>query len=297
MKKLLAIFLIFALLPFAGCTQENTTSDKITVVATLFPQYDFVRQIGGDKVEVTLLLPPGQESHHYDPSPSDMVAISKSDLFIYTGDTMEPWAGAIASSVGDSVNIVNASENAVIDENSHREHEHALDPHIWLDFDNAKTMCDNILNALCFISPENKEYFTLNCESYKNELTALDQAYHEAFSSSDKTIVFGGKFALGYLVRKYNVSYKSAYDSCSANSEPSIEDIKNLSMFVKDNNTKVVYCEEYSDPKVAKEIASNNSALVLPIHSCHNLNKEDREAGKTFLSIMTENLENLRKGL
>ncbi|MGM9550889.1 MAG: metal ABC transporter substrate-binding protein [Clostridia bacterium] len=306
MKKLLGLLLVCLIIPFSGCSKtENLETDKITVIATLFPQFDFARQIGGDKVSVTLLLPPGSESHNYDPSPSDMALISKSDLFIYTGDNMEPWAGDIASSVQGNVTILDASENITLvsspdtdhDHEDEEGHAHALDPHIWLDFDNAKVMCDNIYNALAIISPENESYFKENLEKYKSDLTSLDEKYKETISQSDKTIVFGGKFALGYLVRRYNINYLSAYDSCSANAEPSIADISRLSAFVSENDIKAVFCQEYTDPKVAREIANANNAEVLVLHSCHNISKDEREMGTTFVYLMEKNLENLSKGL
>ncbi len=300
MKKFLSLIVVFLLIPLTGCNSSEEITDKINVIATLFPQYDFVREIGGDKVNVTLLLPAGADSHSYDVTPSDMLTISKSDLFIYTGDNMEPWAGDIASSVGNSVKIINASENVKLTastDHTDGEHNHALDPHIWLDFDNAKIMCDNICNALSQISPENREYFETNLTSYKEKLTALDRQYADNLADSDKTIVFGGKFALGYLFQRYGINYLSAYDSCSANSEPSIADILNLTDFVSENNINCVYCQEYTDPKVAREIAKANNCEVLVIHSCHNINKEDRENGVTFISLMEQNLENLGKGL
>lgn len=301
-KKLISLFICIALVPLAGCSGDFTQSDKIQITATLFPQYDFARQIGGDKVEVTLLLPPGQESHLYDPSPSDMAKISQSDLFIYTGDNMEGWAGDIASSVGSEVKVLDVSENIDLymedDHENEEGHEHSLDPHIWLDIDNAKKMCVNIATQLILISPENADYFTDNLTEYLGELSLLDLKYTQVFEQGQaKELIFGGRFALGYLTRRYNIAYKSAYDSCSANSEPSPQDIVTLSTYVKQNDIKVIYCEEYSDPKVAREIASANNCEVLVIHSCHNISKEEREDGTTFISLMTQNLENIRKGL
>ncbi len=300
MKKILVLFLILAILPLAGCTNQQGDSSKIQITATLFPQYDFARQIGGNKVDVTLLLPAGQESHLYDPSPSDMAKISKSDLFIYTGDLMEGWAGDIASSVGGSVKVLDASRNIELfksEEDAH-DHAHSLDPHIWLDFDNAKAMCANIAAELILLSPENEAYFTENLVNYTNALTELDNEFKKEFENGQaKDLVFGGRFAVGYLTRRYNISYKSAYDSCSANSEPSVQDITALSDFVKENGINVVFCEEFSDPKIAREIALSNNAEVLVLHSCHNTSSEERENGATFLSIMTENLSNIRKGL
>lgn len=299
MKKIFALLLILTLLPLAGCAGNTTDSSKIRITATLFPQYDFARQIGGDLVDVTLLLPAGQESHLYDPSPSDMAKISKSDLFIYTGDMMEGWAGDIASSVGGNVKVLDVSRNIELFKNEHEHsHEHASDPHIWLDFDNAKAMCANIASELILLSPENEAYFTENLINYTSQLTALDEEYKALFENGNqKELVFGGRFAVGYLTRRYNIKYKSAYDSCSANSEPSVQDIALLSDYVKNNDVKVVFCEEFSDPKIAREIASSNNAEVVVLHSCHNTSSQERENGETFLSIMTQNLTNIRKGL
>ncbi|MBQ7876366.1 MAG: zinc ABC transporter substrate-binding protein [Clostridia bacterium] len=300
MKKILALLLILTMLPLAGCgCSLGQDTGKIKVVATLFPQYDFARHIGGNKVEVTLLLPPGTESHHYDPSPSDMVSIAESRLFIYTGDMMEGWAGDIASSVGDSVTILDASRGITLSaaDLSH-DHDHALDPHIWLDFDKAAKMCDNIAEELIAASPEDEAYFRANLENYKKKLATLDAEYAATFAQKpSKDLVFGGRFALGYLVDKYSIPHRSAYDSCSANDEPSPQTIAALSDYVRDNDVKVVYCEEFSDPKVAREIAKANNAEVLVLHSAHNLSKDERDKGVTFISIMEQNLENIRKGL
>lgn len=298
MKKLLSLLLILVLLPLAGCS-ENTDTGKIQIVATLFPQYDFARQIGGDKVDVTLLLPPGTDSHHFDPSPSDMVKISESDLFVYTGDVMEGWAGDIAASLSGDATVLNVSENIALSEHGHDDgHDHAIDPHIWLDFDNAMAMCVNIANTLCHISPENADYFKANLNSFINSLNELDNSYQAVFANTpSKELIFGGRFALGYLVEKYQIPHKSAYESCNANDEPSVQVIASLCDYVKEHDVKVVYCEEFSDAKVAKEIASANNAEVLTLHSAHNTSREEREAGVTFISIMEQNLENIRKGL
>ena len=298
MKKLICILLCLVLVPLAGCSSDLTDSSKLQITATLFPQYDFARMIGGDVVEVTLLLPAGQESHLYDPSPSDMAKISKSDLFIYTGDMMEGWAGDIAASVGSDVKVLDVSKNIELFEHDEADHAHSLDPHIWLDFDNAKAMCANIAAELILLAPEHEAYFTQNLIDYTNTLTSLDEEYKNTFANGQaKELVFGGRFAVGYLTRRYNVSYKSAYDSCSANSEPSVQDVTALSDFVKANDIKVVFCEEFSDPKIAREIAKSNNAEVLVLHSCHNTSSEEREAGETFVSLMSKNLSNIRKGL
>ncbi len=299
MKKFICVLLALPLLFLAGCgCEENSEkSDKIQIIATLFPQYDFARIIGGDKVEVTLLLPPGSESHHYEPSPKDMTKIADSDLFIYTGANLEGWAGDIAQSMKDSVAILDVSSNIPLTSSTHN-HDHALDPHIWLDFEKAGKMCENITSALCSLSPENEAYFKANLEDYLTLLTALDEKYTTLFASEiKKDFIFGDKFAAGYLVTRYSIPHQSAYSSCSANAEASQATIAALSDYVKDNDVKVVYCREFSAASVAKEIAKANNAEVLVIHSAHNISKEEREKGVTFISLMEQNLENLRKGL
>lgn len=299
MKKLIALLTSFVILLCCGCGGATVPSDKIIITATLFPQYDFARIIGGDKVDVTLLLPAGQESHLYDPSPTDMAKISQSDIFIYTGDVMEGWAGDIASSVGEDVHILDVSRNIELAESENDDdHEHSLDPHIWLDFENAQKMCVNIATELILLSPEDADYFTDNLTALLNDISALDKEYALLFENGQaKDLIFGGRFSVGYLTRRYDIKYKSAYASCSANSEPSVKDIAYLSDYVRQNDIKVVFCEEFSDPKIAREIAKANNAEVLVLHSCHNTSAEERREGATYLSIMTRNLENIRKGL
>lgn len=294
------LFLLSTLFLLAACAKAPAAEDgKIKITASLFPQYDFARVIGGDKVDVTLLLAPGQESHLYDPSPSDMRSIANSSLFIFTGESMEAWAADIASSVGEGVKILDASSGITLaeSEDDSDDHSHGLDPHIWLDFDNVKIMCENICGALVSLSPDNEEYFRANLAAYEDEITALDEEYRLVAEASDKTLVFGGKFALGYLTRRYNISYLSAYASCGAEAEPSARVIKTLSDYVAENGVKAVYCEEMSDPKVARSIAEGTDAEILVIHSAENTSKDERDAGASFIGIMRQNLENLRKGL
>lgn len=298
MKKILA--LLCALLLTACAKAPVKEADKIKITASLFPQYDFARVIAGDKADVTLLLAPGQESHLYDPSPSDMKSITNSDLFIFTGENMESWAADIASSVGNGVKILDASKGVAFAESGEEDsgsHSHELDPHIWLDFDNVKIMCENICDALVSLSPENEAYFRANLAAYEDEISALDEEYRLVAEASDKTLVFGGKFALGYLTRRYSISYLSAYASCGAEAEPSARVIKELSDYVRENGVKAVYCEEMSDPKAARAIAEGTDAEILVIHSAENTSRDERDAGVSFIGIMRQNLENLRKGL
>ncbi len=326
MKKLLTftltvVFLIFLL---AGCASDSekevpavkdTKSGKLQVVATLFPQYDFARQIAGDRAEVTLLLPPGVESHSFEPRPSDIIKINASDLFVYTGKYMEPWSQKIIDSMQDSgsrsmvldvsqgIELVKTEE---IEAEHHHEgdaeeesdHEHLYDPHIWTDPFNAKLMVANISDALCRIDPANADYYKENASKYSAELDALDAEFKTIVSSGKRDeIVFGSRFALYYFTKRYGLSYQSAFDSCSSETEPSARTVAGLIEEIREEQIPVIYYAEMEDPKVAKSISAETGAKLLLFHSCHNVTKEEWKAGATYLSLMKQNAENLKEGL
>ncbi len=312
MRKLFiaVLSLVVMLSTFVGCSTKKNDSDKPIIMTTLFPQYDFARQIAGDKANVQLLLPTGVESHSFDPSAADIVNISKADLFVYTGAEMEPWAEHIIESIDDKdVKIVDASKNITMlkghdhdheEEHEHdvHEHHHEYDPHIWTDPSNAKIMVDNILNALCEVDEENKDYYKEKAESYKEELTSLDNDFEKLVDSSKHTeLFFGGRFALAYFAHRYDIDYTAAYDSCSTETEPSAKVVAEIITQMKEKDINVIYYEELVDPKVANTIADETGAKALLLHSCHNVTSDEMDKGVTYISLMKQNLENLREGL
>lgn len=315
-KIVLTLFLIISLSGLLmGCNGNNSASkdetrdNKIKVVATLFPQYDFTRQIAGDKAEIILLMSPGVESHSFEPSPSDIIKINGSDLFIYTGKFMEPWAQSIIDGIENkNLKILDVSQNVSLDkseehedEEEHREADHAaheFDPHIWTSPVNAKIMVENILRDLCELDPENADYYKTNAENYLNELTDLDKEFKDIFRAAKrKEIIFAGKFALHYFAEEYDMEYEAAFDSCSTETEPSVKVIAELIDEIKEENIPVVYYPELTDPKVARSISDETGAEMLLLHSCHNLSKDELKAGETYLSLMKKNAENLKIGL
>lgn len=324
MKKTLA-FLIAAVLflsLLSGCSPEpnqevpaaeRTKSDKIQVVATLFPQYDFTRQIAGDKAEVTLLLPPGVESHSYEPTPSDVIKISQSDLFIYTGQYMEAWSGKIIDGLKDSGSdsyVLDVSQGIELvkeeetesehqhEEDANHEHEHLYDPHIWTDPLIAKEMVAGIRDALCRIDPVNADYYKENAVKYSSELDALDAEFRAVVSGGNRNeIIFGSRFALYYFAKQYGLSYEAAFDSCSSETEPSARAVAGLIKEIEEKKIPVIYYAEIEDPKVAKSMSAETGAKLLLFHSCHNVTKEELESGATYVSLMKQNAENLKEGL
>lgn len=301
MKKILSLILVICLLiPLAACAKKD--DGKLTITVSLFPHYDFARQIVGDKAEVTLLLPPGTESHTFDPSTVDVYNITNSDIFIYTGKNMEAWAERVISSLGsDGPIIVDASSGIELLQNSHSDHddhEHSLDPHIWLNPQYASAMVDTILEAICQADPANADFYRANAESYKKELLKLDSDIEAAVKSAQgDTLVFGGRFAYIYFFERYGLNYKSAYKTCSAETEPSLTTIYEISQYIKDNGIQYVFKEELSEGKVAKSIAEQSGAQVLTFSTAHNVTKSEFDSGITYIDIMRSNLEAIEKAL
>jgi len=301
MKKLwIGVMILLQVAVLSACaTQlsgEPEPNGKIQVVTTLFPQYDFARAIGKDKAEVTLLLPPGVESHSYDPTPKDVVRIQKADLFIFTGKGMEPWADKTLDGITSSdLIVVDASIGVPLLEDADKG---AFDPHIWTDPNNAMIMIDTILEAFVTADPENKAFYEANAEAYKTELRALDQEIKTALDGMEnKTILYGGHFAFGYFAHRYGLSYLSPYTGFTPDAEPTPQKIAEMIDLMKSMKMKTIYFEELIDPKVARVIADETGAKLLLLHGAHNISKDELKNGVTYIQIMKENLERLKEGL
>lgn len=295
---LIASGLYFAI-NFSRTPQNN--SQKLIVVTTIFPLYDFVKNIGQDKVEVSLLLPPGVEAHSFEPKPSDIAKINTADVFIYTGKFMEPWAQDIIQGVTNkNLKVIDASIGiTLIPGVFHDADEPAgsQDPHIWLDFGNDQQIVQTITNALIAKDPTNAAYYQQQAAQYQAKLSALDVQYQTALNScTAREIIYGGHYAFGYLAKRYNLQYFAA-QGISPDAEPTAQDLVKLVKQIKDNNIKYVFYEELTTPKIAETIAQETSAQMLLLSAAHNVSKEDLISGKTFLQIMTGNLNNLKVGL
>ena len=312
MKKiniLIAVIILSLSAHLYSCTSVDANmfpdNGKINIMTSLFPQYDFARHIAGDKANVLLLLPPGTESHVFDPRPGDMLNIYNADLFIYTGSYMEPWAGEIIRGISQDnkllvvdcstgIEYINESE----EHDAHSHGEHALDPHIWLDPTLAMLMVDNILEALCQKDYENAEYYIENANNYKNMLQILDDDIFAAIEEAERDVlVFGGRFAYIYFLKRYNLKYVTVYDSCSANSEPSVRKVNDVANFIKENRIPCIYHEEFANPSLAKAIAKQTNITYELFSTAHNITKTDFGNEVTFIDIMYRNLENIKKGL
>lgn len=321
MKKFLILILILIILVsvvigivILNTKKETKDNNKLQIIATLFPQYDFVKQIGKDKVDVTLLLPAGVETHTYEPTPKDITNINNADLFIYTGENMEPWAQTIVKAIDSNTDILDVSKNIELinqeefektnsksldEETEYEEHEeHAYDPHIWLNPKYAIKMCENIRDTLCILDKENSNYYIKNTEEYIAKLIKLDSDIGQVVKLGKRNkIAFGGSFAYAYFIERYNLDFITAYSSCGEEAEPSVAQVKKVVDYIKQNNIPVIFYQELTQGNVAKTIAEETNAIPMIFNTIHNISKEDIENGVTYLSVMKQNLENLKQAL
>lgn len=310
--SILTIVVIGIILGFNRIKNIEIKKEKIEVVTTLFPQYDFAKKILGSKGNVRLLLPSGTETHSYEPTPLDIIQINKSDIFIYTGENMEPWAATIAESIDSDTKILDASKNiTLVDKNDieqyeqisfeedhghEEEHNHSADPHIWLNLDNAIIMIENIKNQIIELDSENKEYYEKNAEQYKKEIEKLSKEFEDlAKELEDETLVFAGPFAYSYFIDKYKFKYISAYESCGEDVEPSVSKIKEIITYINQKQIKTIYYKELSNGNVASMIADDTGAEKAVFNTIANPDKQSFDNGETYISIMKENLEMLKK--
>ena len=341
MKRIILFTLVSVLVLFAftGCSSESKEKSqetgagndkKISVVTTIFPQYDFTRQIAGDRANITMLLSPGAESHSFEPTPQDIIKIQNCDVFIYVGGENDEWVRSILESVDTSkmktialLDCVNAVEEQVKegmeddedhdhgdgqdDEDSGHDHDAAegdkaseieYDEHVWTSPRNAVLIVNSILDALCNVDPDNADFYRSNAESYAEQLGQLDAEFQSVVDHSKrKTILFGDRFPLRYFVDAYGLDYWAAFPGCSAESEPSAATVAFLTDKVKEEQIPVVFQIELSNGNVANSIAEATGAKVLTFYSCHNLSKTDYENGETYLSFMEKNVEALKEAL
>lgn len=320
-KGILVTLCLFIVSLLIGCQSTDGTDaavlsgEKPVIVCTLFPQYDFARTVYGDTAEVRMLLAPGQESHMYDPTPQDMVLISQADLFIYTGEEMEPWAAQLIQSK-DAYAVLDLSAHVDLemelededhehrpDEDVHHEghhHEHSYDPHYWLNLENAAKMVLAVADAADRLSIDEVDMESIQerAKVYEAKLRALDEAYTELVrNSKSNCIVFAGRFAYGYLISRYGLSYETVYHSCSAEADPSIYDMARVIDYIQEHDIRVIFQEELSSGNVARTISNDTGVSVETLSTGHNVTKDEFEQGISFLDIMQQNYDVLNMAL
>lgn len=333
MKKIIAAAtaLLVAAGMFTGCgASEKPTAqgDKLKIVTTIFPEYDWTREILGDqseRAEVTMLLDNGVDLHSYQPTADDLIKIAECDLFIYVGGESDGWVeSALASTsnpdravinlidtLGDSVKLEEVVEGMQETEHDHEEDEdHAhdadeqeteTDEHVWLSLRNAQAVCQKIAEKLGEIDPEHEQAYTQNALAYIDQLAALDAKYQAAVdAASKKTLVFGDRFPFRYLTEDYGLNYYAAFVGCSAETEASFETIRFLAEKTDALGLSHVLTIENPNHKIAETVVANTSSKnqqVLSMDSMQSVTSKDVAAGATYLSIMEHNLDVLTQAL
>jgi len=302
---------ILTFLFFPSCQKNEkmtVVQKKLKVVTTLFPLYDFARQVGREKIEVNLLLPPGVEAHAFEPRPADIKRIQDSDIFLFTNKFMEPWVGGLLKGIDTrSITIVDTSKGITLlqrtdnhgdEERAHADESGNVDPHIWLDLANAIKMVESIATEFIAKDPQNKDFYTKNSYEYNKKLEELDKKYKNTLSRCRKmVIIHAGHFAFGYLTKRYGITYVSAYKGFSPDAEPTPKRLVEITKNVRKYGVNYIYYEELAAPRVADVIAKETGCGLLMLHGAHNVTREEMESGVTFISLMEKNLQNIKAGL
>ncbi len=273
--------------------------DKPAVVATTFAQYDFAREIAGDKAEVIMLLSPGEESHTYEPTPEDIMKIRQCDIFIYGGGESDKWADNILQNVSAGVKIIKMMDEADLyaaqhNHEEHTNHEEEYDEHVWTSPVNAVKIAEAISSALIEADSSNGEFYLENTINYVSELNKLDAEFERLISeNSDNFIVVGDRFPFAYFAERYNLQYYAAFPGCSAQAEPNPKTIAELIEKGKSAGIKTVFKVDLSKGSVASTIAEAIGGEVKTLYSCHVISAEDYKGGESYISLMRRNLDSL----
>ncbi|MGN0155140.1 MAG: metal ABC transporter substrate-binding protein [Lachnospiraceae bacterium] len=297
-KRILLILALSMGVLITGCGAGNTSQkafqdkDKLSIVTTIYPMYDFVNHIAGDKAEVINLVPAGTEPHDFELSTGDMQLIEEADVFIYNGAGMESFVEKTLKATSNKELIVVEAALKVDTLSS----EGKTDPHTWLSVANAIEECEAIKDALVKIDGEHAEYYENNFNVYKEELEALDQRYREELSNLKKDTIVVAHEAFGYLCAEYGLK-QEAVEGLTADSEPDSARMKELIDFCKEKDIKVIFFEELVSPKVAETIADEVGAKTMVLNPIEGLTAQQAEDGLDYISLMEENLEALKEAL
>ena len=329
MKRLMTLLLsALLLLGLVACGQGEAAKDtgphRLKVVATVFPAYDFARAAGGEWVEVTMLLPPGAESHSYEPTPADILAVQDCDLFLYLGGESDAWVDTILEAVQPSgavlrmIDCVDLLEEETVegmqaepglhhedhDHEEEEDHDHGAgqvmeaDEHVWTSPKNAAAITRAIGRELSSLDPAHQTEYSANTEGYVSQLDRLDQTFRDFFDSlEDRTIVFGDRFPLRYFAEEYGLDYYAAFPGCASDTEPSAKTVAFLIDKVKEEEIPVVLHVELSNQDMADTICEDTGAVKRQFNACHNISKEQFEDGVGYLDLMWDNVEVLKEAL
>ena len=322
MKRIFPALCALLLLTACGPDLPPEHSERLQIVAAVFPAYDFARAAAGEQADVTLLLPPGVESHSYEPTPADILRVQRCDLFIYLGGESDAWVETILSAIDmegtalrmvDCVDLLEEQEREGMQSlpghshnHEHEDHDHdqesqglgvvtGMDEHVWTAPENAAAITRIIGGTLAGLDPEHGEAYRTAAEAYAAEIDRLDAKFSAFFDGlDDRTIIFGDRFPLLYFAEAYDLDYYVAFPGCGAQTEPSAATVAFLTEKGREKGLSTVWYLEFSNHLVADSIAEAAGAGTAMFHTCHNVSKAELEAGATYVSLMEGNLQTLK---
>ncbi len=316
MKRIFPLLCALLLLAACGPALPPEDSGRLQIVAAVFPAYDFARAAAGELADVTLLLPPGAESHSYEPTPADILRVQRCDLFLYLGGESDAWVDTILSAIepkGETLRMIDCvdllEEETVEGMQGGHDHDHdheeghdhlgevvGMDEHVWTAPENAAAITRTVGERLAALDPGNGETYRANAGGYALELEELDRDFAAFFDGrTDRTIVFGDRFPLLYFAGAYDLDYYAAFPGCGTQTEPSAATVAFLTKTVREERLPTVWYIEFSNHLVADSIAEAAGVETAQFHTCHNVSRAELEAGATYLSLMRANLETLRE--
>lgn len=308
-QKIVAALLVFLLMA-SGCAgkaqspSQAAGEGKLSVYASVYPIFDFASKIAGDRAQVSCMLSPGEEAHHWEPQPADIVALENADVFIYNGAGLEHWVESVLATLkNQSLMVVEAAEGmdteAHEDEDGHDGHVHShggQDPHVWLSPMNAKQQMEAIQLALSAADPENAAYYRANYEHYAQELDKLDSEFADTLGPLPNREIIVSHQAFGYLCERYGLT-QIAVEGLTPDSEPDAARLAQIIGLAKAHQIRVIFFEQLASPKVAEMIAREVGAQTAVLSPIEALSDAEIAAGEDYFSVMRKNLAALYEAL
>lgn len=320
LKKILFILPLVILVLVTSCSKKTaedineagTDVEKIKVYTSIYPMYDFTKQIGRDRIDLELMVPPGAEPHDWEPTAKLMAEMEKADVFVYNGVQMEMWADKVIGSLSNKELIVVESSEGVdllkFEENDHDEeetehneqehgHRHAdYDPHVWLDPVRAVKQAENIKNALIKADEENRDFYEANFNEFKEKLSELDNKFKEELSGRELDEIVVAHAAFGYLADRYDFK-QIAISGLTPQEEPSAAKLAQITKVVNEHGIEYIFYESLANPKLSEVLAKETGTKTAVLNPIGGLTKEERASSKDYIAIMEENLLALKKAL
>ena len=300
--------ILAVILLFVSCTGEENDESGFVIVAADFPSFDAARAIAGDDDDgIVMLLPPGTESHSYDPTPRDMIRIAECDLVVYTGGPSDEWVRTIISSLDtppasfaltDQVELLTEEHAEGMEEEEHDHNVHEIDEHVWTSPRNEIVIIRNLSELMAGLNPAMADDYRSNASSYISKIEELDTAFRSIVQTGKRhTLIFASRFPLLYFVREYGLEYYAAFPGCAEESEPSARTVAFLIDKARELEVPCILNIELSSQMIADVIAEEAGCDVMVFNTLHNVTASDFYSGKNYVDLMGENIGVLREAL